>query len=280
MPTTNKRETALIRLFVSAYDNGSWAADPLEIPDEQFDGGVDGLVKRTSDGCRLAIEHTLIQPHMDDRKDFALFEKYLLPIEKDPTLVVPGRITWIYVRSGTLKPGLDFDSIGMTLRTWLRQNIRSLPLGYSPHECPADKASGQTISLHAKVYSDPTFPGTLAIRRHSELDTLDQVIDKALHEKLLKLVSATADKLVLILEREQMMLSEQTICEKIEARVSSHPELATVDIWFAETVFYSSDGAVDFRRYEDNKLVKNFMFLRNRLIMKSDHGFPTVVERI
>jgi len=155
MPTTAKRETALIRLFVSAHENGTWAADALEIPDEKFDGGVDGFITRTSDGC-----------------------------------------------------------------------------------------------------------------------------DKALNEKLPKLVSAIAEKRVLLLEREQMMLSEQTIRKKIEARASGHPELTKIDIWFAETVFYSSDGAVDFKRYEDNKVVESLMFFGNRLKMKSDHGFATIVERI
>jgi hypothetical protein len=77
-----------------------------------------------------------------------------------------------------------------------------------------------------------------------------------------------------------MMLSERTVCERIATRASSHPELTKIDIWFAETVFYSSDGAVDFKRYEDNKVVENLMFFRNRLKMKSDHGFATIVERI
>jgi hypothetical protein len=77
MPTKEKRETGLIKLFQSAYENGAWAADLLEIPDEKIDGGVDGFIERASDGCRLAIEHTLIQPHIDDRKDFARFEANL-----------------------------------------------------------------------------------------------------------------------------------------------------------------------------------------------------------
>jgi hypothetical protein len=157
MPTKAKRETALIRLFVSAYENGTWAADDLEIPDEKFDGGVDGFITRASDGGTLAIEHTLIQPQIDDRKDFALFERYLLPIEKDPTFAVPGRITWIYVKSGTLRPGSDFNSIAMALRTWLTRNVKCLPLGESSHECPEDSGSGQKIRILAKVYEDPTF---------------------------------------------------------------------------------------------------------------------------
>lgn len=280
MPTSNKRETALIRLFVSAYENGLWAADSLEIPDEQFDGGVDGLVKRTSDGCRLAIEHTLIQPHVDDRRDFALFEKYLLTLENDPNLAVPGRITWIYVRSGTLNSGSDFSLIAKALHEWLSRNVKCLPLGESYHECAADSANGRIIRLLAKVYADPTYPGTLAIRRFFELDTLEQVVNKALDQKLPKLISTMAEKRIFLLEREQMMLSEQTICEKIEAQASTYPELAEVEIWFAETPFYARDGVVYFKRYENNKLVGSLMFLRNRLIMKSLHGLATVVERI
>ena len=280
MPTKGKRETSLIRLFQSAHENGVWAADLLQIPDEKIDGGVDGFVERASDGCRLAIEHTLVQPHIDDRKDFARFEVNLLPIERDESLTVPGRITQVSVKSGTLKPGSSFSLVSKVLHEWLRQNVQTLPIGRSSHECPTKDASGTSISVLTKVYADATYPGSFMLRRFYEEDTLGVVVDKVLREKLPKLANAPADQRVLLLEREQMQLDELRISREIDARKAEFVELEKVQIWFAETVFYAREGAVDFNQYENNKLVHSLQFYKGRLKSKSDGGFATIIERI
>ena len=41
---------APIEPFVSAYENGSCVGDRLEIPNQSIDGGVDGFIRRGSDG--------------------------------------------------------------------------------------------------------------------------------------------------------------------------------------------------------------------------------------
>jgi|SRR5580700_9430055 hypothetical protein len=280
MPTKGKRETSLIRLFQSAYENRAWAADLLEIPDERIDGGVDGFVERASDACRLAIEHTLIQPHIDDRKDFARFGAALLPIERDKSLAVPGRIIQVSVKSGTLKPGSSFSLVSEVLHEWLRQNVQTLPLGRTSHECSSKDASGNTISLLTQVYPNPTFPGSFMLRRFFEEDTLGIVVEKVLRDKLPKLANTPADQRVLLLEREQMSLDERRILREIDARRAEFVELQKVQIWFAETVFYAREGAVDFNQYENNKLVHSLQFYNGRLKSKSDGGFATIIERI
>src|SRR5438445_4240432 len=257
MPTKNKRETGLIKLFVSAYENGAWKASRLEVPDEKIDGGVDGFIKRDSDGRRLAIEHTLIQPNTDDRQDCALFEQKLLPLERDTSLAIPGRITWIYVRSGTLKPGSNFDLIAGALHDWLRQYAKSLPLGRSSHKCPIGGSTDNAISLLVRVYGDPTFPGTFKIRRFHEGYTLGDVVEKALSDKLPKLIQTAAEERVLLLEREQMMLDEVSISKEIDAQRSKFIGLAKIGIWFAETVFYTSDQAVEFKLYKNDEVFQS-----------------------
>jgi hypothetical protein len=280
MPTKNKRETALIKLFVSAYQNGAWKASRLEVPDEKIDGGVDGFIKRDSDGRRLAIEHTLIQPNANDRQDFALFEQKLLPLERDTSLAIPGRITRIYVRSGTLKPGSNFDLIAGALHDWLSQNVKSFPLGRSSLKCPINGSTDEAISLFVRVYGDPTFPGTFKIRRFHEGYTLGEVVEKALSDKLPKLIQTVAEERILLLEREQMMLDELSICKEIGAQRSKFTGLTEVGIWFAETVFYASDQAVDFTHYENEEVIQSLQFFKGRLISKSEEGVVTIVERI
>jgi hypothetical protein len=93
MPTTARREDTLIGLFVSAYEDCSWADAINEQPDkiERTRPAVDWLAKRQSDGKTLAIEHTIIEPFFGEKRDFASFEAAFLEIERDVSLPVPGR---------------------------------------------------------------------------------------------------------------------------------------------------------------------------------------------
>jgi hypothetical protein len=73
------------------------------------------------------------------------------------------------------------------------------------------------------------------------------VVENALSAKLPKLVRAEADRRLLLLERDEFTLPEEAINNEIERRRSSFPELNKVhEIWFAETVFFESQGHVEF----------------------------------
>ena len=87
MPTKARRENVFIERLLSAYEAGSWATAQIDWLDQRIDGAVEALVAR-ADGRTLAIEHTLIEPFIDDEKDFAQFEKALLDIKNDKTLLV------------------------------------------------------------------------------------------------------------------------------------------------------------------------------------------------
>jgi len=63
-----KYEQVLISLFVSAYENFTWAGSKIEPLDEQVDGAIEALVTR-ADGQTMAIEHTLIEPFVGDKRD-------------------------------------------------------------------------------------------------------------------------------------------------------------------------------------------------------------------
>jgi hypothetical protein len=75
MPTVIPREDYFIVPFLSAYENGAWADAEVIRPDsiDRKNPAVDRLAIRESDGKRLAIEHTIIEPFVGDKKDFAYF---------------------------------------------------------------------------------------------------------------------------------------------------------------------------------------------------------------
>ena len=279
MPAINKRETALIRLFLSAYQNGAWAADELRVMDEEIDGAIDGFVHRKLDGCRLAIEHTLIQPFVDDKRDFAWFEKNFLAIDQDKSLVVPERAILVYVDAKALRASPVSKRAPQALHEWLKNNAQSLPLGTTLHSCPI--ANAIFADLVVDVSAAPSHGSVFALGRHFQDGTLGLMVENALRRKLKRLARTEAEHRILLLERDRMSLDERRILREIEARRADFAELAVIDeIWFAETMFYERDACVLFNLYDGNKRAASLTFLRGRLITKFEKGETTIVERI
>ncbi len=71
MPTGERREDTFIQQFCSAYENYSWADADIDWRDKRIDGAVDAVLTRKSDGQVLAIEHTIVEPFIGDKRDLA-----------------------------------------------------------------------------------------------------------------------------------------------------------------------------------------------------------------
>jgi hypothetical protein len=283
MPTRSRRENEIIRIFLSAYENDSWADSEKEWLDEELDGAVEVLATRTSDGLKLAIEHTIIQPFDSDKLDFARFAPVFLPIEQDNSLAVPERATYVYIPVGTLKKGTDWTQFGKATHAWLQDNAKSLPNGESQHSFRIRPDSGSNtseISLNLRVVNIPGFVGKLFVRRSGPIE-LGKVVNKALTDKVQKLVKTKAGNRILLLERDQFPLDERRIYDEIEKQRSIFPELTNVDeIWFAETVFLKSEGIVEFNRYENGELVQSLSFANGQLHLRVENGVGFVVNRL
>jgi hypothetical protein len=103
MPTKSRRENIFIERFLSAYEDSSWADAQIEWLDEKIDGAVEALATRKCDGKILAIEHTIIQPFVGEKEDFAFFEAAFLKIQQDTTLPVPQRWIRMFIPVGILR---------------------------------------------------------------------------------------------------------------------------------------------------------------------------------
>jgi hypothetical protein len=283
MPTKSRREDALIKLFLSAYDDDRWTNCTLDWLDQQHDGAVE--VRATcSDGRTLAIEHTLIEFFSGERQDLERFKPFLA-IEQDQSLSVPGKIIYVNVPRGVLdglKPKAREQIVG-GVNDWLRANIRSLPTGRSmqPSRIAASDGLADTeVVLQCDVTAVPNYEGQPPlIRRYGNVN-VGETVEKALRAKLPKLVKTAADMRILLLERSQWTLSESDIHAEIEKRRAAFPALAHVDVWFVETVFYDTStsdgfrGYAEFKRYVNGEQVETIAFNRGRLFSRSKDGMP------
>lgn len=266
-----QRDKTLLKIFLSAYENDSWADANLDWLDERLDGAVEVLATRKSDGKTLAIEHTIIEPFVGDKDDFARFERGFLRIENDPSLVVTHRIVIVYVPVGTLQKGMQWDSLVRSVHEWLKANILSLPAGSSDHCCTITGTGKQPFdtTLTVRVIESQRSQGKLLVRRQQVKNDLGDVIDKALRGKVPKLVNTVANERILLLEREHMNLLPKCIIEEIENRKVAFPKLTDIhEIWIVETMFYDRDGLLRFELYRDAQVIRSLDFQDGQPLFK------------
>src|SRR5579883_750164 len=186
------REDPFIKLFLSAYEDYSWADAELLKPDaiDRTNPAVDQVAKRKSDGRTLAIEHTIIEPFVQEKEDFASFAKSdFTDIEKDQSLLVPCIWIEVFVPVGALRnqPPAARAAIVQSVHDWLRTNRLTLPEGNSQQPCPIKGASGKapgeitlTVRVTALRRGDNAEPGALHVRRQQVGNDLGDVVEKAL----------------------------------------------------------------------------------------------------
>lgn len=274
---SGKHEHHLIRLFVSAYENLAWAGSEIERLDEQMDGAIEALVTR-ADGQTMAIEHTLIEPFVGDKKDFAAFEAVFLKIEEDKSLAVPNTGITVYVPVGILdgQKAAKRDVIVEAVHSWIANN--RLHLGEGVHEYRCDIPGSPPVTLTVKQNKfglSRSNPGSMMVRRQQVTNDLDKVIDKALRRKLPKLVNTKADRHLLLLERDQFTFFPELIFAEIERQRPTFPSLVMVDeIWHVETIFYQQSGHVYFELRKGSHVLATMSFENDDLTGHSKCGTP------
>jgi len=279
MPTNSRRENIFIERFLSAYENYSWADATIDWVDEKIDGAVEAIATRKSDGKTLAVEHTIVEPFLKEKEDFAFFERAFLKIEKDTDLPVPGRWIQVFIPFGALRgyPRQEAqDAIVDGVHEWLRTNRLLLPFDFSEHPAsfPISRKKPFKTTIYTRVTNLPG-AGRVHVRRQQMDNNLGDVVEKALKKKPPKLVQTRVDKRILILERQHMNLLATQMLGELNKRKVKFPELASIDeIWILETMFYEREGYLRFELFDDHGS------LAASLDFKGDELLDTVANRI
>jgi hypothetical protein len=250
MPSSgDKPDEVFVKLFVSAYENFAWKDSEICWLDKYVDGAVEALVTR-SDGETMAIEHTLIEPFVGNKRDFAAFEQSLEALRSDQSLAVHNAGIEVYIPAGAMdgqKPAKR-QKIVESVRSWIATNRLQLREGQHRYECEVPGEPTITLTVKFKPWRNANSPpGILVVGRQQIVNDLDKVVEKALRRKLPKLVNTRAARHILLLEREDFTFHPELIFAEIERQRPSFPLLNGVDeIWEVETVGYKSIGYVGF----------------------------------
>jgi hypothetical protein len=269
------RDYALIRLFLSGYEDYAWRGASERCPESEVAGGVEMIVTR-SDGVSLAFEHTLIEPFIGDTADVKRLERVLLSIEEDPSLKIPDCFVKVDIPALLLQPGQRWVQVAADLHDFLRSSIATFPHGPSSQHCPTTGIPG--VSEIPLIVTVQTIRGDgphLVIRRYHDVDKAG-VVKKALETKVEKLTKALATKRILLLEHNQWNMSGKTFNPEIDRQRSAFPGLASVDeIWFVDSMGFPR--LTEFRRYNGAQAAEIYSFANNRLIARSRDGLQVPV---
>ena len=236
-------ERPLIMMLLSGYEQGTWKSAALDWIEEKEVNAVEVIASK-GDGTTLALEHTLIELFKGEKYDSTIFaEAFEARIEKNTELIIPGRALDVMIPVGALAGIKDRDEAGDTLLAWLKANHTAIPAGESEQTVMIGGSNPLKIKFRNAATGDST--GYCWLGRADKPDTLDKIVEKAIKRKVPKLARAKADKKLLLLQREQMSMSESEVLTEIEKLASLHPDLAKVDeIWMANTSIVESEGWV------------------------------------
>jgi hypothetical protein len=234
MPAKQGKERSLLTRFLLAYEKGTWADAKLDWVDERLDGAVELVATRQSDGSTLAIEQTVIQPHPREKEDFARFDRAFTAHLGDPSLRLTDSFLYVDIPMDTLQRGEDWPAVAREVCDCIRGKKESIPEGWSELRCVT--TTGRELVLQTRRIKDPGAKEYLTIiRRYGDFD-LPTTVRTALETKLPKLAGTSAQRRLLMLERDQWHVDHSAIAEQLVAQRLDLPLLASVDeIWIAET---------------------------------------------
>lgn len=258
------KERPIIRMLLSACDNAAWQDAHLDWVEEKQDGAVE-VIATATDGRRLALEHTLIQPFVGEKFDSEIFMRAFGRIEKNPALMLPERSLDVIIPVHAIPKGYDWEEVGQDVLTWLLANHAGAPQeGESAHIVPV-AARGRngplSLTITLRAMRLPGMSGSCLISRHNMPGDLAMIVEKALRTKVPKLVRTPADKRILLLERDQMALGDGQIYQELVKLAPGFHNLAQVDeIWIVNTSILASEGWAYFTLMDGRGLVELLTF--------------------
>ena len=268
------KERPIIRMLLSAGDNGAWQQAHLDWVEEKQDGAVEVIATRT-DGARLALEHTLIQPFVGEKFDSEVFMRALGRIEKNPALTIPERHLDVIIPVNAIPKGYKWDDVGQDLLEWLLVNhTAALHEGESSHIVQVGVTSKNgplALPITLRTMHLPGIAGSCLIARDKMPGDLEAIVEKALRTKIPKLVATIADKRILLLERDQIALGDHEIYRQIVKLAPAFPDLARVDeVWIANTSILASEHWASFTLMDGRGLVELLVFENGTLKSRRD----------
>jgi len=174
-----RRDKQLVLEFVQAFNCAYGSSFSIESwPEDECRNtpAVEAIARQGNQ--RMAIEHTLAQPFVDEREDSAIFRRVMAPIETDESLLLEGYDVTVTINVGGIPKGVDWGTALGLIREWLSRELPSLPDGRTRHLVP-ELAFELELFIEKTLDDTPGFQGSLFVMRNAPEDTLHDVLETA-----------------------------------------------------------------------------------------------------
>jgi hypothetical protein len=240
----NQRDKDVIEHWLRLYNRLTGASYRVEDwPDsDSSKKNIDALCRDTS-GHTLAIEHTLIEPFVGEKSDAARFMRTLATLEDHPSLVQPGYMFIASQAVGSVPTGINWNDIPKELLKQLPDTLSRLPEGDGEVPIRTEKCD---LDLHIKkLRLRPSDPGKFLTGRNHPGDPGADLVIRALANKIPKLSASSAEKKVLLLEKDAVAGTIESQFEQIPKDHEVRKLLLDIDeIWSANTAGLERENVI------------------------------------
>jgi hypothetical protein len=280
VPTIKPRgEDKLFELFLSVYEDRGWAGElsRVDYPERVKDGAVELIATQLATGRTLAIEHTIIEPFIGEKKDFyENFQELARQLRADDSLMEPGVALYIDAPVEVLPKGVPWQPIIEDVKAFLRAEASSFGTQKEIRNCPSACHPKKTIPLQVRRQPlERTTQGFVIVQRYGEMRVIESV-RTALERKLPKPAATEVDCRILMLERDQGFVSPQDILKDVEMLRPVFPLLSKVhELWICDTATFGAPREwVEFVRHQDGLHAESFSFYQGELESIGRNGMP------
>jgi hypothetical protein len=231
----NQKDKDVIECWLRLYNRLTGSSFTVEEwPDrDSSKKNIDALC-RDAGGHTLALEHTLVEPFEGEKADAARFMKTLATLENHSSLLQPGYMFIASQGVGSVPTGIDWKDIPNELLRHLPGMLPALPEGDGEIAIRSDKCE---LNLRIKkLRLRPTDPGKFLTGRSYPGDPGPELVIRALANKIPKLSAASAEKKVLLLEKDAVAGTIESQFEQIPRDHEVKKLLLEIDeVWSANT---------------------------------------------
>ena len=250
----------LVKLFLSQYkDSDGNFFNVTARPDtvERKEKAIEAIAQ-DKHGHRLAIEHTLLQPFEGKMADDVPFTTVFERLRKDESLLLPDRFIDVLVPTFAIPTGVKWEEVGVKVYEWFKNARQSFPLdGESEHSIPS---LGFELKVLVQTMKIPGTKGVVVVGRILPANKpFIDVLQKALGDKVPKLVATPAEKHILLLEDNGVAIGFVKVTTGIDTSVDALPDLKKVsEVWIAHTMGWKTSGDVLFVRIWRGSVTERF----------------------
>jgi hypothetical protein len=190
-----------------------------------------------ANGNTLAIEHTLIEPFAGENADADRFLKTLGALENHPALLQPGYMFVVSQPVGSIPTGIQWNEVPQELLKQLPRLLPTVPELSGRSSPVVIQGANWKLDLRIQkscIHSDG--PGKFLTCRTFPGDPGYDLILRALKNKTPKLAKHSANKKILLLEKDSIAGTIESQFEKLPNTSEIQALLSSIDeIWSVNT---------------------------------------------